>query len=99
MNTKAANATTYLRWLQRLQSACPVKKVFLPWRELRVRPTIGLYHSRRLFYKIWRDPYEELMMLNLETGETSIVLTSEIPYTIFIRISGQYLFINFYKSG
>lgn len=80
---------TYIRWLCDLQSAHPVKKVFLPWREI-AQPHTFLYHSRQMFHKV-RHRDEEVVMLNLETGERSI-LTNRTPVHM-IRMSGRYLFM------
>ncbi|KAL1976071.1 hypothetical protein VTN31DRAFT_4463 [Thermomyces dupontii] len=80
---------TYIRWLLGLQSARPVKKVFFPWRESSVRAEETIYHSRRLFYMM-RDRDNEVAMLDLETGKTSI-LTNRAPIRS-IRLSGRYLF-------
>lgn len=45
-----ADASSYFRWLHGLQSACPVKKVFVRWPHCPVDHQTVAYHSRRLCY-------------------------------------------------
>lgn len=64
-----AEATTYFRWWHSLQHVQPIRKIFLPWPETSETPIEFAYSLRRLFSRIPHEDFDEVEMLNLETGE------------------------------
>lgn len=93
-NVATADVIRHFRWFHNLQSARPVKKVFLPWPDgLMERSGVIAYHSRRLCYHIPDDDRDKVVILDLETGQKSIWSNGGGEPLGCFRLSDRYLII------
>lgn len=90
-NVTVTDAVTYFRWLHGLQSARPVKKVFLPWSHRGGKLEQIVYHSRRLCYIISARDGSHVEILGLETGKRSFWFNDARHYLREVTLSDRYV--------
>lgn len=88
----ATDVMAYFRWYGGLKYGKPVKKMFLPWPEGRIRleQRIEIY-SRRLYYHEWKK--RVVGMLDLETRKRRLWPANDNTYFEFFA-SDRYLLIS-----
>lgn len=89
-NVAISDAMTYFQWLHSLQSARPVKRVFLPWPGQMRDAHWVVYHSRRLCY-ISSESFQEgnIVIWDLETGQRSILASIELRLSYMGLVSSD----------